>query len=176
MAKNIQAHLNGHYRHASMEDARSAEINELMGKMPHWMVRGGITLTGILFLCILAIGWFVQYPDVINARIAITPCRGAWEAVGDVPEADTWRIKAGQKVLIRLTAYPYEEFGMLQGTVCKGGELREGHYKIRIQLDQQLRTHTGKLIPGQPQLEGRGEILMEERRVLQRVFGKLLPE
>ncbi|PSL48030.1 hypothetical protein CLV51_102890 [Chitinophaga niastensis] len=183
MSKNkaaITAFLNGitqsdgHQRHASLEEVRSEEVQEIMGKMPPWIVRSGITLIGILVLCAFGSAWFFRYPEVVPANVVITPYMQTYAVRGDVAAADTWKIKAGQKVLIKLTAYPYDEFGMLQGTVTsRAGVMTDSTFYVEIKLDNNLFTSTGKEIPPQFRLEGKAEILQEDRSILQRLFGKL---
>ncbi|MFM8832546.1 MAG: secretion protein HlyD, partial [Cytophagales bacterium] len=40
--------------------------------MPGWLLRWGITLIFVLFLGLLAISWFIKYPDVIKATVVVT--------------------------------------------------------------------------------------------------------
>ena len=43
-----------------------------MGIIPHWIVRRGITLIGLLILLLLAGSWLFKYPDVIRSQITLT--------------------------------------------------------------------------------------------------------
>jgi HlyD family secretion protein len=53
-------------------DVRSAEVQEIIGRPPHWMVRGGITgFFGVLILILLSAS-VIKYPEVINAPIRLT--------------------------------------------------------------------------------------------------------
>lgn len=51
---------------------RSEEVQEILSYVPNWMVRYGITLVFLLLLLLLAISWFVKYPDVITAEVVVT--------------------------------------------------------------------------------------------------------
>ena len=54
------------------EDRRSEEVQEIMGRMPSWLVRRGITLVAILMLVIGVGAYFFKYPDVIPATVTIS--------------------------------------------------------------------------------------------------------
>ena len=51
---------------------RSDEINEIIGKMPHWLVRKGSVAIAGMFAVILALLYFIKYPDIIGGKITIT--------------------------------------------------------------------------------------------------------
>jgi hypothetical protein len=168
------APMNGQVSHASLENARSEEVQEIMGKMPPWILRSGISLIGILVLAAFTAAWFFRYPEVIPAHVVITPQEKSYVVKGSMAPAGAWKVKAGQKVLIRLTAYPYEEFGLLQGAVVSAAaNTADTNFLVNISLDQQLRTTTGREIPAQYRLDGAAEIMTEDKSVLQRMFGSL---
>lgn len=53
-------------------EIRSEEVQEILAKVPNWMIRWGNTLLFLLIITILFITWFVKYPDVITAQVVIT--------------------------------------------------------------------------------------------------------
>lgn len=53
-------------------DVRSAEIQEIIGRPPHWLVRGGIAAFMVILLLVLLTAWFVQYPETIKAPLKLT--------------------------------------------------------------------------------------------------------
>ncbi len=160
---------NGH--HISLQQTGSEEVQEIMGKMPHWIIRSGITLIGIIILCLIAGAWFFRYPDTVPAHVTVITRGQAYYVTAEVAAADTWKIKAGQKVLIRLEAYPYEEFGLLEGRIAaQAGILTGSTYSVGIRLDAPFFTSRGREIPQQPRLHGRAEILMEKQSLLRRIF------
>jgi len=53
-------------------DLRSEEVQEILTKVPHWMIRWGNVLFLGLILMILSISWFVKYPDIIVSEAIIT--------------------------------------------------------------------------------------------------------
>jgi multidrug efflux pump subunit AcrA (membrane-fusion protein) len=51
---------------------RSEEIQEILTRVPHWMIRWGNTLFFSLILLLLLLSWLVKYPDVIESLAIIT--------------------------------------------------------------------------------------------------------
>ncbi len=53
-------------------ELRSEEVQEILTSVPNWMIRWGNTLILIIIFILLAITWFVKYPDKINASAMVT--------------------------------------------------------------------------------------------------------
>lgn len=53
-------------------ELRSEEVQEIMNRIPLWILRRGITLLFVIVLLLLAGSWFFKYPDVIQAEITVT--------------------------------------------------------------------------------------------------------
>ncbi|MFM8913314.1 MAG: HlyD family secretion protein [Flammeovirgaceae bacterium] len=53
-------------------ELRSEEVQDIITQMPGWLLRWGITLIFVLFIGLLAISWFIKYPDVIKATVVVT--------------------------------------------------------------------------------------------------------
>ena len=53
-------------------ELRSEEVQEILTKVPNWMIRWGNTLLLVLIIMLLAISWFIKYPDEIGAQVMIT--------------------------------------------------------------------------------------------------------
>ncbi|WP_422080697.1 HlyD family secretion protein [Ulvibacterium sp.] len=51
---------------------RSEEVQEILTRVPHWMIRWGNTLFLSLIVLVLAISWFIKYPDLIVSQAIIT--------------------------------------------------------------------------------------------------------
>ncbi len=51
---------------------RSEEVQEILTRVPHWMIRWGNLLILVLVLMLLFLSWLVKYPDVIPAEAIIT--------------------------------------------------------------------------------------------------------
>lgn len=85
--------------------------------------------------------------------------------------ASTGKIKESQKVIIKLDAYPYFEYGTLQGYVVSKSLIpKDNKYTITIGLPHGLKTSHQTDIPFEQQLQGQGQIIIEEKRFLQRIY------
>lgn len=51
---------------------RSIVIQEILGYIPHWMLRWGSTLIAVLFTILLFITWLIQYPDILEGKGCLT--------------------------------------------------------------------------------------------------------
>lgn len=53
-------------------ELRSEEVQEILEKVPHWMIRWGNVLFLSLIILLLLISWFVKYPDIIVSEAMVT--------------------------------------------------------------------------------------------------------
>ncbi|WP_299223760.1 HlyD family efflux transporter periplasmic adaptor subunit [uncultured Aquimarina sp.] len=51
---------------------RSEEVQEILTRVPHWMIRWGNLLILVLILLLLFLSWMLKYPDTIPAEAIIT--------------------------------------------------------------------------------------------------------
>ena len=51
---------------------RSEEVQEILTKVPNWMIRWGNTLLLVFIVMLITISWFVKYPDVITTEAMVT--------------------------------------------------------------------------------------------------------
>ncbi|WP_407268128.1 HlyD family secretion protein [Tenacibaculum maritimum] len=53
-------------------ELRSEEVQEILTKVPNWMIRQGNTLFLFLIIMLLLLSWFIKYPDIIISDVIIT--------------------------------------------------------------------------------------------------------
>jgi multidrug efflux pump subunit AcrA (membrane-fusion protein) len=53
-------------------ELRSEEVQEIMTRVPHWMIRWGSVVVLLILLSLFFVSWLVKYPDVITTQIVIT--------------------------------------------------------------------------------------------------------
>jgi len=53
-------------------ELRSEEVQDILSKVPHWMIRWGTVLIFAIILILFFVSWFIKYPDVVNTEIVIT--------------------------------------------------------------------------------------------------------
>ena len=111
----------------------------------------------------------------------IIPAQGlGLVAMCAIPVAGAGRVRPGNQVLVDLDAFPPEEFGRLEGKVKTIARLpdanREGafFYQIEAALPDTLRTSYGKILPFRQNMTGTARIFTKDRRLLERLLGKIL--
>lgn len=53
-------------------NVRSQASREIMGYIPHWIIRAGITVIFVVIVLLLCGTWFFKYPDLIRTSIVLT--------------------------------------------------------------------------------------------------------
>ncbi len=100
------------------------------------------------------------------------------EIIGRVtlPIRNSGKVKVGQKVIVKLANYPFEEWGSLEGTIANISEVpqqgEEAFYTLYIEIAS-LTTSYGKEIAFKQEMSGTAEIVVEELTVLERIFYQL---
>ncbi len=80
-------------------ELRSEEVQEILTAVPNWMIRWGNTLVFIFIIGLLAISWFVKYPDVIASEAIVTTKLSPQKEYSNTSgKIDTIFIKDSQKV------------------------------------------------------------------------------
>lgn len=55
-----------------IDQIRSDEVQEIISTVPRWMIRWGITLIFGLIVMLIALSWFIKYPDIIFGNTTLT--------------------------------------------------------------------------------------------------------
>jgi multidrug resistance efflux pump len=80
------------------------------------------------------------------------------------------KVKPGQKVNIKLSGYPYLEYGMVRGVVKSISLIPSGDaYIIELDLPQGLTTLYGINLDFNQKMQGTAEIITEDTRLLQKI-------
>lgn len=66
-------------------ELRSEEVQEILTRMPHWMIRWGSVVVLLILLSLFFVSWLVKYPDVITTQIIITTNIPPEKLVAKVP-------------------------------------------------------------------------------------------
>jgi multidrug resistance efflux pump len=107
-----------------------------------------------------------QEKNVLKARMLVPPVRFS-------------NVNIGQRVQLKLDAYPFEQYGMIVGNVSKRNtapiQLPDGSYAYVVEVDfaEGLETTYGQSVTDIDELTGTGEIITEELSLLVRIFYKL---
>lgn len=113
---------------------------------------------------------FVKAGDVI---LSILP-ENKDKLVGrmSVPAANSGKIISGEKVLIKLDNYRYQEYGIVEGKVqnISLSPDKDGNYYADVLLPKGLKTSYNKTLTFDKELKGNAEIVTEDLRLIERFF------
>lgn len=89
-----------------------------------------------------------------------------------VPAANSGKIIAGEKVLIKLDNYRYQEYGIVEGKVqnISLSPDKDGNYYVDIALPKGLKTSYNKTLTFDKELKGNAEIVTQDLRLIERFF------
>ena len=107
-----------------------------------------------------------------NTFSVIALQKGAMIGKAKVPVVGAGKVKAGQRVNIKLHGFPYLEYGFLTAYVTAISSMPdEKFYIATLELDSNLETSYGKKIPYVADLMGEAEIVTEDLSVAERMIG-----
>lgn len=113
---------------------------------------------------------FIKAGDVI---LSILP-ENKDKLVGrmSVPAANSGKIISGEKVLIKLDNYRYQEYGIVEGKVqnISLSPDKDGNYYVDVILPKGLKTSYNKTLTFDKELKGSAEIVTEDLRLIERFF------
>ncbi|MBR3881168.1 MAG: HlyD family efflux transporter periplasmic adaptor subunit, partial [Mailhella sp.] len=111
----------------------------------------------------------------VEALITLVPLSGTLEVEAEVRAEDIGRIREGNTVRVKVTAYPFQKYGTLNGEVrviSSDAFQREGDrggtfYRARIAItgaEDRARAFKDRLVPG---METISEIHVGKRRIIE---------
>jgi multidrug resistance efflux pump len=117
-----------------------------------------------------------QYIEGGKEIMVVVPSRtNEMQGNAKLPIAGSGKVEIGQDVNIKLDGFPFYEYGIIHGEVQTMSAVpREGHYDILISLPEGLITSYNKDLRFQQQMEGIAEIITKDRRLMERIFEKLI--
>lgn len=89
-----------------------------------------------------------------------------------VPAINSGKIIQGEKVLIKLDNYRYQEFGIIEGQVQNISLTPDdnGNYYVEVILPKGLKTSYNKNLTFDKELKGNAEIVTQDLRLIERFF------
>lgn len=88
-----------------------------------------------------------------------------------LPEANSGKLRLGQKVNIKLDNYPSNEYGLLEATVTSVSEVpNNGTIAIDVSLKNGLKTTYNKTLDYKENMKGKAEIITQNHSVMDRIF------
>lgn len=121
--------------------------------------------------------WSVnQYAKAGEELFTLVPTEGAGEIIAKalLPAANSGKVAVGQVVNIRLTSYPYQEYGIIKSSVKQISLIpKKDHYLIELVMPSTLKTSYNRIIPFTQEMKGVADIITEDRRILERIFDRV---
>lgn len=114
-----------------------------------------------------------QFIKAGDAILSILP-KNREKLVGrmSVPATNSGKIASGEKVLIKLDNYRYQEYGIVEGKVqnISLSPDKEGNYYVDVLLPKGLKTSYNKNLVFDKELKGNAEIVTQDLRLIERFF------
>ena len=87
-----------------------------------------------------------------------------------LPIARSGKVKVGQRVIVRFSNYPDQEFGVVNGTNSISLVPTDNSYTIEIAFSKGLTTNYGKTLPVSHEMTTTAEIVTDDLRLIERFF------
>ena len=93
-----------------------------------------------------------------------------------IPQGSMSKIKEGQQVMIKLSSYPYEEYGMLHGTIkyITDGTFKDGGYLAEVDFKTQNITDMHKPLELKPGMQAEADIITKNSSLFKRLAGNII--
>ncbi|HEX8670958.1 MAG TPA: HlyD family efflux transporter periplasmic adaptor subunit, partial [Longimicrobium sp.] len=130
----------------------------------------------VSFIRPLSEGQFVAASEPV---LAIVPQGPPTTATVMLANSGAGRVRTGQRVVLRLDAYPASEFGTLEGQVRQVSLVadrermdgdREPRYMVGVDFPRGLMTTQGRRLAPRQELQGTAEVVTDELRVIDRLL------
>jgi len=118
--------------------------------------------------------WTKNQNVVLNDNIFVVVPTGIAEPVGKalLPMNGSGKVEVGQRVIIRLPAFPEQEYGFIHGKVRSISPVpdSENRYVVEISLPDGLKTTYGKELPLVKTMSGTATIVTKEKMLLRQLL------
>lgn len=115
---------------------------------------------------------FVTMGDMFARIVPIEP--GEWIGRALLPVVRSGKVKKGQRVIVRFSNYPDQEFGIVEGIVSTVSLVPlEDSYLVEIIFPDGLITNYGIRLSAMHEMKATAEIVTEELRLIERFFQPL---
>ncbi len=154
-------------------DLLEEDLDSVVGKMPVYIQR--YVLGFCLFVVFVLCGaFFIKYPEKLSGPMVIyANQKDVKYAFVYLTAKNIGELAEGQTVFLYSENYSEADYGFLVGSVYSfnGSPDKHGFYVVKVRLDNSLTTSFNKKMSENMQLEGRGEIMIRDRRLIQCLFG-----
>jgi len=164
-----------HDRDIELTGRLAAALRDLRGVMMEWERINVIRATQAGRARLFGVWSESQNLKAGDTFAIIEPINSAPTAFAFVPAAGFGKVKLGQRVTIRLDAYPYHEFGLVEARVAAASAVAvDGQYRVLLDLPHGLLLSSAKAVQFTQNMEGDARIEVDRLRLIQQLLPGLL--
>lgn len=153
-------------------ELRSEKTRQIIGMVPSGSVRYGTLIITIIIAILLAVSYFVPYPENIQANATVVvDADGKLNVCAYIPYSHINTIHEGMSAEIAFEGYPAADYGYVSTTISnidKNVHNINGQNYFKVDLNIQT-NNTIILFEG---MNGSANILISDKSVLQKLFAK----
>lgn len=167
--------INWNLENRNIEEYYSEPVQEIMGSVPSWITRWGVTIIFAVFAMIILGCCLIDYPQTISAPITVV-VSDQGEITGNmlVPSPGFGKVQTGQTVKVKLDCYPYMEYGVLMGAVSNFQAVplhspqNELVYPTSVSFPSGIDIGSAVIPFGQiKEMSGKAEIIVHKRKLIE---------
>lgn len=152
-------------------DAVERSLFNLENSLRHWQQNYLVSAPAdgkLVFLKSLAENQYLKAADTL---FALMPVDETFMATVEIPVRGMGKARVGQKVILKLHDYPYQEFGMLEGTVVSLEPSLSIHtYRVVVSLPNGLTSTYHRKFRFRSEMAGTAQIVTTDLRLLEHAF------
>lgn len=154
------------------EDSFRQALNTLRSAVDNWKSNYFLIapIAGTIFFSTILEENQTMLPN--QEAFYIDPQTTLYYATTTISQNDIGKVKFGQEVLIKLAAYPAQEFGIITGRIGYISEIpsKENNFLAKITLPNKLTTTYGKRIPYRNGISASANIVTRDSRLIEKIF------
>lgn len=151
-------------------ELRSEKTRQIIGMVPSGIVRYGTLIITIIIAVLLAVSYFVPYPENLQADTTVEiNTDGEVNVCAYIPYSHIKTIHEGMSAEIEFEGYPSADYGYVSATIShidKNVQNINGQNYFKVYLNSQS-NNTIALFEG---MNGTANILISNKSVLQKMF------
>lgn len=156
-------------------------LNQLIAALDLWkqtyVIRANQAGTVTFFNDIWSEGQYIKPGEALLAIVPAEQVDNPNALVGRVslPVRGSGKVTNNQRVIIKFDNFPYQEFGVVEGQVTNKSRVpKDNIIAIEVDVPQDLISSRGEPLRFEQQMTGIAEIITEDKRLIERVFEKLI--
>lgn len=146
---------------------QNPEADIIIGKISHKYMYWAVFVVLSIFTTLIIFSTIVKYPESFSIAIILKEDSSTNKKIigeAQVTADEVARIENFEKVIVRLNAYPYTEYGIIEVKMKQANyDISSSFYNIIIEFPRDLKTSTGKEIPFREGLKGDCVFIKKDR-------------